>query len=237
MSKILVLAAASVLIAVGFAQAQQPTAVSGESPATVTLQTVQGMTWKQAEYSLSLTEAEGLTAEMQHLQRALDNGYYPEARERVSGLARYGIDVTGLLELLTVLGQEKDGISNSLCLMYGFLSKALVAYPLDMAVGYIAGQLLGSSGLGVFITWIVLSHFALPLRILLPFMVVSPLDGGQGQLVTLGVNGRQVISAGDYVSYLVSGFAGIILHVMVPIQGAPDPTFCLGFALDVRPMP
>lgn len=40
-------------------------------------------------------------------------------------------------------------------------------------------------------------------------------------MVTVGINGRQVMSAEDYVIYLFSGCAALVVQVMVPLQGAP----------------
>ncbi|MFO8133711.1 MAG: hypothetical protein R6U10_07290 [Thermoplasmatota archaeon] len=168
------------------------------------------------------------------LADAVHAGDDERIRELTGQLRSHGVDV----EIPDVLANaDATPISNRLCVMYGYFSKALFSYPLDLAVAGILSLFNGFSTIGLFLLWSVLTHALHPVHLAAPFLFLTVLDGSAGQLVTRGLDGTQVITADELSTHIVVGFVGTIINIIVPVQGAPDPAFCLGAALAITPRP
>jgi hypothetical protein len=128
-------------------------------------------------------------------------------------------------------------VTNRLCFVYGYASKALCAYPCDIAAAYIASALFGFPGIGLALLWMAVTHFIRPVHSVAPFMYFSMIDGGSGSLTTVGLDGTRVITAEDPTTYVVYGFAGVMCNVLFPVEGLAAPMLCFGFALGIAPLP
>lgn len=184
--------------------------------------------------AVSVEEANAVSDMLHDLADAIHAGDRDMMQQAMEQLSRYGIDVdlpSGLLNM------DATPISNRLCIMYGYFSKALFSYPLDLAVAGILSLFNGFSTIGLFLLWSVLTHALHPMHLAAPLIFLTVLDGSVGQLVTRGLDGRQVISADELSTHVILGFVGTIINIIVPVQGAPDPAFCVGAALTVTPAP
>ncbi|MGC9308793.1 MAG: hypothetical protein ACP5FL_08485, partial [Thermoplasmatota archaeon] len=181
---------------------------------------------------MSLEAATVIDVLLQDLTAAIHAGDRDMIQRVLQQLSRYGIDIdlpSGLLDT------DATPISNRLCIMYGYFSKALFSYPLDLAVAGILSLFNGFATIGLFLLWSVLTHALHPVHLVAPLIFMTVIDGSVGQLVTRGLDGRQVISADELSTHVILGFVGTIINIIVPVQGAPDPAFCVGAALTVTP--
>ncbi len=215
------------LVTVGISQALAP-----EKPgqAVVMVRTGTG----EQRIPMSTETAGVVDGLLQALADAIHAGDRTAVQELTGRLRSHGVDV----EIPDMLANaDATPISTRLCVMYGYFSKALFSYPLDLAVAGILSLFNGFSTIGLFLLWSVLTHALHPVHLAAPFLFLTVLDGATGQLVTRGLDGRQVISAEELSTHVVVGFVGTIINVIVPVQGAPDPAFCLGAALAITPRP
>jgi len=216
------------LISVGISQALNP-ATEAEH-AMVEVQSGKGT----HRIPMSLEAATIIDVLLQNLTDAIHTGDRNMMQQVLQQLSCYGIDVdlpSGLLDT------DATPISNRLCIMYGYFSKALFSYPLDLAVAGILSLFNGFGTIGLFLLWSVLTHALHPVHIVAPLIFMTVIDGSIGQLVTRGLDGRQIISADELSTHVILGFVGTIINIIVPVNGAPDPAFCVGAALRVTPAP
>jgi len=186
------------------------------------------------QISMSVETASAVEGLLQHLIEAIHMGNQTATHQAIMQLGEHGIDLSlpgGLLNDGTVPA------SNRLCMMYGAFSKALFSYPLDLAMAGVLSLFNGFSTIGLFLLWSVITHALHPVHFTAPLMFMTVLDGATGQLVTRGIDGTQVITADELSTHVIVGFAGTIINIIVPVQGAPDPAFCVGAALLITPAP
>lgn len=215
-------------ILVGVSQALTATAES--ESAVIEMRTSTG----HQSISVSVEEARVVDGLLQDLADALQADDSAGVQRLIRQLDDHGIHVD--VPPYLVHG-DVTLVSNRLCVMYGYFSKALFSYPLDLAVAGLLSLFNGFATIGLFLLWSVLTHALHPVHLVSPLIFLTILDGATGQLVTRGLEGTQVISADDLSTHFIFGFVGTIINVIVPVQDAPDPAFCLGAALAITPAP
>ncbi len=186
------------------------------------------------QISMSVETASVIEGLLQHLIEAIHAENQTAMQQVTARLGDHGIDLAVPGGMLC---QDTEPASNRLCMLYGAFSKALFSYPLNLAMAGVLSLFNGFGTIGLFLLWSVITHALHPVHFTAPLMFMTVLDGATGQLVIRGLDGTQVITADELSTHVIVGFAGTIINIIVPVQGAPDPAFCLGAALMITPAP